>query len=360
MDFLALVFNMLLLQRFFAFLLGRDYGAPKLMYTLAVLVFVVHISALVMYFSLTRASFTDVCGKMLSPGDSPKLCVQEGLIIAIAAGVTQACMAVLVCYSFWQRQKARDVGVWIQSSRAFCISTKAWMWVIFGLHLIIYLFGLAGLLTEEWISRTSQTKPWGGGLLRCDSCPFNSDVTVRSTQGWDCITGWTCNFDSASGGCKLFKRLREAGRGVRVRQFFTMELLVLVLMLQWTEVVVMLVHGREFGFPRINSLLPAGVFIVHFFAIVYWFGETRAVIGSSSCSESTDDNSDTPKVCATIGPGLALANCLVIGLTAVLFVVIYSRRGIDYAKSGQVREAEMEKLERKETENTEEALPNRC
>lgn len=352
MDFLAVVFNIMLLQRFFAYLLDRDYGAPKLMYILATLVLSAHTTALAAYFSLTRVSFTAQCSSELSLGSD--LCVEVGLVIAISAGVAQFLMLPLIISSFWHRSKSRDSGVWITSPRVCCCSTRVWMRLCFLLHVLIYCIGVSCVLSEKWVSRSSQGGLWNGGLLRCQDCPFNSEIT-----GWDCIAGWLCNFDSASGQCKLFKRLREAGRGVTFTQFFLMELLALVLMMQWTEVVVRMVQGREFGFPRVNAQLPGFIFAIHFFATMFWFGETRAVISSDACNESTDDKTDTPQVCATVGPGLAIANCVLIGASAVLFSIVYSKRGTDYTKLVQVKGTEMVKLQRQESGGSDEPLPNR-
>ena len=112
----------------------------------------------------------------------------------------------------------------------------------------------------------------------------------------------------------------------------------------------MMVHGREFGFPKVNIMLPGAAFIVHFFATIYWFGETRATMNRDQCTTATDDKTEIPQVCGTLGPGLAMGNCVLIGLTTVIFVVVYSARGKVYVKVGLAREAEMAKLKRQESD----------
>lgn len=164
-----------------------------------------------------------------------------------------------------------------------------------------------------------------------------------------------CSPDSASGLCKLYSRLREAGRKVTIRQFLAIEICVFVLMALWTEVVWMLARGREFGLPKLNLCLPATAFALHLLATVHWFGVTQAALSSDSCSQATDDSSDTPAVCGQLGPILALANCGLIAFSAVLFGYIYEKRGRDILQIQPEGEIELKKLQR----NAEEQLPNR-
>jgi hypothetical protein len=152
----------------------------------------------------------------------------------------------------------------------------------------------------------------------------------------------------------LYGRLREAGRRVRTRQFLAIEICVLVLMALWTEVVWMLVRGREFGIPRLNLCLPPVIFALHLLATVHWFGVTKAYLSSDSCSQATDDSSDTPIICGKLGPILALINCVVLGVTALLFAYIYEKRGTVIPRKKP--ESEEKKLRGAKVE---EDLPNR-
>lgn len=123
----------------------------------------------------------------------------------------------------------------------------------------------------------------------------------------------------------------------------------------WTEVVWMLARGREFGLPQLNLCLPATAFALHLVATVHWFGVTQAALSSDSCSQATDDSSDTPAVCGQFGPMLALVNCGLIGFSAVLFGHIYEKRGRDIVEKQPTGEIELKKLQR----GADERLPNR-
>ena len=220
MDSLAIVFNLMLLERYLAYLLDRDYGSPRLLRLLSVLVIAGHGTALGTYFSMTQASFDQNCVALLSPQGAPKLCIQEGPIISLAAGVCQFFMVILLNVSFSSRDRSRDQGIWIRSPRVYFLSMKVWMRVLFVMHLAVYFFAISGVLTVNWVKRESQTEEWSGGLLRCDTCPFTSEQGVLLTQGWDCLSGWLCNFDTASGQCKLFSHIRDAGRNVNATSVF--------------------------------------------------------------------------------------------------------------------------------------------
>jgi len=114
----------------------------------------------------------------------------------------------------------------------------------------------------------------------------------------------------------------------------------------WTEVVWMLARGREFGLPQLNLCLPAAAFALHLLATVHWFGVTQAALSSDSCSQATDDSSDTPTICVQLGPILAVANCGLIGFSAVLFGYIYEKRGLDIVRIQPSGEIELKKLNR--------------
>ena len=154
-----------------------------------------------------------------------------------------------------------------------------------------------------------------------------------------------CNTDSASGLCKLYTHLSEGGLKVCPSQFFTMEMVVLMLMVLWTEVVYMFLREREFGLPRLNVGLPVTIFALHLLATAYWFGESEATLSADRCSQATDDSNDTPVICVQRGPIIALVNCGLLGFTALLFAHIYEHRDDNLARVAPVSEKEMVNLQ---------------
>ena len=60
---------------------------------------------------------------------------------------------------------------------------------------------------------------------------------------------------------------------------------------------------------------------VQVIAVVFWFSVTKFTY-FSDC-----ENSDNFEFCSSVGPGLVAAGTVVLIVAAVLFVVVYSKRG---------------------------------
>lgn len=178
LEFLAVLFNIMLLERFLSFVLNRDYGNPRLMRLLSGLVPACHAIGVGTYFILQEPSFEQNCTYARLPEQMPIQCVQAGPVIALSAGLIQLFMVIQVNRSFSDRKKIRDKGVWIRTTRVHCISLKVWMRLIFTMQICFYLLAITGLTAMNWVQRSSQTETMTGGLLRCVNCPLSSGNTV--------------------------------------------------------------------------------------------------------------------------------------------------------------------------------------
>jgi len=178
LEFLAVLFNIMLLERFLSFILGRDYGSPRLMRLLSGLVLTCHAIGVATYFIVQGPGFEQNCTYARLPDEMPIQCVQAGPVIALAAGLIQLLMVCQVNYSFSYRDEIRDKGVWIHTPTVYCISLKGWMFGLFFLHICFYLLAIVGLTAMNWVQRSSQAEAMTGGLLRCVNCPLTSGNTV--------------------------------------------------------------------------------------------------------------------------------------------------------------------------------------
>ena len=178
LEFLAVVFNIMLFERYLSFVIGRDYGSPKFMRVLSGLVLVFHAGGLATYFIMLEPGFEQECTYARLPNQLPIKCVKEGPIIALTAGVIQTFMFLQVNYSFCYRDKSGDKGLWTEASSVYGFSLKAWMKAIFALHFLFYILAVVGLTAMEWVERSSPTEVLSGGLLRCVDCPLSDGSTV--------------------------------------------------------------------------------------------------------------------------------------------------------------------------------------
>lgn len=178
LEFLAVLFNIMLFERYLSFVMGRDYGSPKLMRLLSGLVLGFHASGLASYFIMLKPGFEQECTYARLPDQLPILCVKEGPIIALSAGVFQIFMFIQVNYSFCYRDKSGDNGVWTEASSVHYFSLKTWMKAIFVLHLLFFILAVVGLTAMKWVQRSSPTEVLSGGLLRCVNCPLSDGSTV--------------------------------------------------------------------------------------------------------------------------------------------------------------------------------------
>ena len=178
MEFLAILFNGMLLGRYLSFILGRDYGSATLVRLLSVLIFVFHSSGLIIFFVVQNPSFEDNCEEPRRHDELPSQCVQDGPLIALSAVMMQLLVMFQVNYAFSFRDLTRDNGVRLCIHRVYCISSKVWMWGILVLQLVIYLLTVLSLTSMDWIQRSSQIEKLSGGLLRCTDCPIGSAVSV--------------------------------------------------------------------------------------------------------------------------------------------------------------------------------------
>ena len=129
-----------------------------------------------------------------------------------------------------------------------------------------------------------------------------------------------CDLDPSSSHCSLFTRLKDGGRAVSLTQYMTLELISLVCLIFWTEVVLMIAMNREFAVPCLAYFFAVGTGFTHFLATITWFSQTQAnVLGNC-------EGGSLPRVCATRGPAMAIAACVVLVAAIVVFLVTYAKR----------------------------------
>lgn len=147
----------------------------------------------------------------------------------------------------------------------------------------------------------------------------------------------------------MYKNLKLAGRVVRCKQYLALSTTSGMLMLLWLQSAVFVVLGREYGFASLNYVRSRQIYAIGsvFFqalAVYLWFFISEAGF-NKDCGAAVEDWKETPEICSTTGPGLAIATTLFTGLTAVVYVVAFCKRGFSLQREARVQYVELSKIE---------------
>lgn len=120
-------------------------------------------------------------------------------------------------------------------------------------------------------------------------------------------------------------------------------------MLLWLQSAFFVVLGREYGFESLNyvgsrQIYAIGSTLFQALAVTLWFTLSDAGF-NKDCSSAVEDWTKTPEICATLGPSLAVATTVCTGITAVLFVVAYCKRGFSVEREARIQYVELSKID---------------
>mmetsp|Transcript_19290 Transcript_19290/g.19281 ORF Transcript_19290/g.19281 Transcript_19290/m.19281 type:complete len:137 (+) Transcript_19290:875-1285(+) len=93
-----------------------------------------------------------------------------------------------------------------------------------------------------------------------------------------------------------------------------------------SQVLIQLMFGYDYGLPILNYAYAAIAFFANFLAVVIWFGVSQAGF-ERHCGSLVNSFTETPEVCSTAGPILAIISTILSFFAVVLFFFVYRNRG---------------------------------
>jgi len=317
----ALVSGLLLLEKLLAFQFGRDYGSPISLYSFGILMTALHCLATVYWFGITEASFRSDCSDKDRAQDGDlTFCASDGPALAIAALIMSVCTMATFIFVFQSRRKDR-VKVGAEAGEFLRISTRNWMLAIAFLQILSASLICLSVYMQKWVKRDSDEVDFVGGLLECKDCHYR-----YSHLGWDCLTGFMCDVNSKLGYCKMFEGLKDAGR-----IYVALSATSLVFITLWSQGVVFIIQGREYGFASLNYFYAFASCFFQLLAVCIWFNYSQSSF-TADCTSLIEDPNALPSLCSTYGPIPAIAAVCVLGISAILYCLAFYFRGISYIK----------------------------
>lgn len=171
------------------------------------------------------------------------------------------------------------------------------------------------VLNISLILASLSVKSWGKvdsdkilGLYSCEDCG-----SLKSNWNYECLGRSYCEKQGADGECSLYSDLYKASYSYLVLEFCA-----LVLSLLFLEKLLLILFNKHPG-PKSSIVLTAAFMLVfHLLGIIIWFAYSEA---GKNC-EKTDFDS-RPDICFTQGPALAVANCILMLVTIIIFLFTY-------------------------------------
>mmetsp|Transcript_15830 Transcript_15830/g.28971 ORF Transcript_15830/g.28971 Transcript_15830/m.28971 type:complete len:442 (-) Transcript_15830:720-2045(-) len=333
LEVLAIVSALILVEKVLAYILNRDYGYSASLYALAALMFLLHLLATLLWFGLSEATFHAECGRPNKITEKPVLCATTGPAVAVAGVVVSGLSAVTFVVIFYRREIDK-VKIVAETSRLCNMGTKLWMKVVLCLLLVNLTMIAVSVASPFWVKRTSNNSPFTGSLLKCDGCDHEYQYI-----GWDCFAGFICDIDSDYGECVMYKNLKLAGR-----VYLALSTTSGMLMLLWLQSATFVVLGREYGFASLNYVYAVGSTFFQALAVILWFSLSDAGF-SKDCHSAVEDWKKTPEICSTLGPSLAIATTVSTGITAIIYIAAYCKRGFSLQREARIQYVELSKVD---------------
>jgi hypothetical protein len=295
-------------------LLKRDYGQPLLLYLLAGLLSFLQISAVVVWFSTSQASFTGPCSA--SKGEDIGLCAASGPVVAACAAVlssvTAGGTALLVRY----RNTKYDEGVRdIADGKVMGISQRKWILVRIAPVIIAGLSLQLMALCWHWVHYIA-TNEHRGYLLYIDYYLAFEDLS------FNCIFGPACSSQMSFHGevrhCTAFKRLWQAGYA-----YLSIDSAALISCFLWIEGLVYFAIKREFGVPVLQYMWPLLTTLLHVSATAVWLMISGVMFGNDCSVKSSDEDID---FCPDLSLSFAVWGSVCFLFSACFYIFFYANR----------------------------------
>lgn len=236
-EVLALLFNVLLIEKLLLANMKRDFGPVGLFYVYSACVFFMQLAGVGLWLLSVQPSFEDC--PVPNEGDSPVFCIKSGGILGSVSVLCSLFMSVYVAVVVWRRDIRNDALVILENGKCLCARTHHMMFIVLlgmgcGAGLIVY-----GILNNDWVEGNSKRAEFVGGLTHCKDCSEN-----YSWAGYGCLAAFQCE-DSET--CELYENLNRGSEFFLLLQIVSALNLVLLI-----QAVAASLGRRGYGIPCLN------------------------------------------------------------------------------------------------------------
>ena len=222
----SLCIGLFILEKLILMSCKKEYG-PKLgIYLLTIMHLVFHYAALILWFILSKAKFTN-----------SKFTATTGPIISIINLIFSTGTGALIIISTIKLVNHNKEEFVYTNSNCCKINPK----ILFSLTLFFIIFSgifiILGISADQWIYNENMH----GSLLKCDNCNYINGMS------WKCLAGSECEINSDSPNCILYKDLANASDIYLLLETFTIFFLILSI-----QPTIALIASRYYGISLLN------------------------------------------------------------------------------------------------------------
>ncbi|CAG9322527.1 unnamed protein product [Blepharisma stoltei] len=317
LESITIFIALLLLEKITLAIFVRNYGKTSHIYGLSALMLFFHLVGVYLWFSLSEATWSADCS--VNPDSTvttPFMCAKGGPVLAICIGILIAIGMIVNYRVFSHKDDSKTSIILSHQNRYLGLTMPTWAVTILGLLFMCMIFGSASMGVGSWVKRTPKTYSWSGSLLTCSGCMQNVD-----NLGWNCLAGYDCAVDRNSGSCNMYNSLSVASYA-----YISLQAIALASGIFLSQVLIQLMFGYDYGLPILNYAYSVIAFLANFLAVAIWFGVSQAGF-DRDCGSLVNSFTETPEVCSTAGPILAIISTILSFFAVVLFFFVYRNRG---------------------------------
>ena len=154
-EIFSVLFGIILLEKLFMMLFNKNYGVPITIYFTSFVFFMSHITAVVLWFVYSEASF-----------NSSSITATNGPKIAILNCVWMGCAVVFLLFNFCRSKKDFKNDTNEEIKPLFGLNPRLWILISFILVVISGGLIIAAISTDDWVKSNN----FHGNLIRCEDC----------------------------------------------------------------------------------------------------------------------------------------------------------------------------------------------
>lgn len=179
-----------------------------------------------------------------------------------------------------------------------------------GLLVLNLIIIIASLSVPNWSEVNGNKQMSLTGCVDCDN--------LHEDWNFECLARTICEENDELGGCKVYLNLYKSSYA-----FLILELLSLLMGLLLLEKKLIWLFKKQFAQGSIAYFQAGLMLFFHLLATILWLVYSKAQW--SDCN-STSDIYKTPCVIAKVGPGLAIANIILMTITLSYFIIVFRKR----------------------------------
>lgn len=197
--------------------------------------------------------------------------------------------------------------------KIYKLSLKHWYYLVLVLNITAILLMIGSLCTNRWVKQGEDETLWEGGLTVCEKCDGDFEE-----EKYEEIANDVCDNDDYEGFCDQFEKLALAGT-----VYLALDIVSIVDVAVWSIRILFCLLGRMIFKDIVSYLLAISSFLIHTAGFIVWIEVSNAEYGTS-CDEVS--RTEAKPLCPTHGPGLAIATILVLGISNIIFILVFRIR----------------------------------